>query len=457
MPGAPAWNPPTWVIKVFLIRFQPGGMDNGSNAQKLAVLIAILVCAASWLYLSRVLIPHQKAESAARAIPRGNLSDLYPRWLGSRELLLHHRDPYGSDVTREIQAGYYGRPLDPALKNDPTDQQAFAYPVYVAFLLSPTVGMSFDQVQMLFRWMLGVFTLASVPLWLRVVDWRLPLIATIAIALFVFSTFPVVQGMALQQLSLLVAPMIAACVFLLVQGRGAAAGVVLALATIKPQITAPLAGWLLLWSASDFKHRWKFTAALVFILIVLVAAGQLLLPGWIREFVLAMRAYLSYNPSKTLLDGLLGHPLAVLAEFLLVAVTALACWRARVSLAGSAEFSWATSLVLAVNVLVIPSIAPYNQLLLLPGVFLVLRSWNRSVKAHSAIRIVRGTAAAYMVWYWISVSVLTIASFFTTTEQRYWMAPLWASIVMPFLLSVCLALLIYFPPRPSLSANAALN
>jgi hypothetical protein len=281
MPGAPAWNPPTWVIKVFLIRFQPGGMDNGSNAQKLAVLIAILVCAASWLYLSRVLIPHQKAESAARAIPRGNLSDLYPRWLGSRELLLHHRDPYGSDVTREIQ-------------------------VYVAFLLSPTVGMWFDQVQMLFRWMLGVFTLASVPLWLRVVDWRLPLIATIAIALFVFSTFPVVQGMALQQLSLLVAPMIAACVFLLVQGRGAAAGVVLALATIKPQITAPLAGWLLLWSASDFKHRWKFTAALVFILIVLVAAGQLLLPGWIREFVLAMRAYLSYNPSKTLLDGLLG-------------------------------------------------------------------------------------------------------------------------------------------------------
>jgi hypothetical protein len=62
-----------------------------------------------------------------------------------------------------------------------------------------------------------------------------------------------------------------------------------------------------------------------------------------------------------------------------------------------------------------------------------------------------------MVWYWISVSVLTIASFFTTTEQRYWMAPLWASIVMPFLLSACLALLIYFPPRPSLSANAALN
>lgn len=422
-------------------------MDRGSNAQKLAVIVAAFLCAGSWLYLNRVLIPHQKTESAARGIPRGNLSDLYPRWLGSRELLLHRRDPYAADITREIQAGYYGRLLDPALKSDPTDQQAFAYPVYVAFLLSPTVGMPFDQVQTFFRWMLAVLTVASVPLWLRVIGWRLPPIATVAIALFVFSSFPVVQGITLQQLSLLVAPMIAACVFLLVEDWGFAAGVLLGLATIKPQITAPLAGWLVLWSASDFKRRWSFAAAFVSTLIVLIAAGQLLLPGWIREFILAMRAYLSYNPSKTLLDGLLGHSFAVLVEFVLVVVTALACWRARVSSAGSGEFSWATALVLAVNVLVIPSIAPYNQLLLLPGAFLVVRNWNQSLRAHSAVRIVRGTAAAYMVWYWVSVSALTIASFFTTAEQRYWMAPLWASIVMPFLLSVCLALLIYFPPK----------
>src|SRR5215470_3507772 len=144
-------------------------MHSGSNAQKLAVVVAALLCAVSWLYVDRVLIPHQKAESAARGIPRGNLSDLYPRWLGSRELLLRHRDPYSPDVTREIQAGYYGRPLDPNLKNDPTDQQAFAYPVYVVFLLYPTVAMRFDQVQTVLRWTLTGLTLISVPLWLRVI------------------------------------------------------------------------------------------------------------------------------------------------------------------------------------------------------------------------------------------------------------------------------------------------
>jgi len=431
-------------------------MDSGSNAQKLAVIVAALLCAMSGLYVDRVLIPHQKAESVARGIPRGNLSDLYPRWLGSRELLLRHRDPYAADVTREIQAGYYGRPLDPALKNDPTDQQAFAYPVYVAFLLSPTVGMSFDQAQTLFRWILAFLTVASVPLWLRVIGWRLSFVVTVAIALFVLSTFPVVQGIKLQQLSLLVTPLVAACLLFLVQGRPVAAGVLLALATIKPQITGPIAGWLLLWSASDFKRRWKFAAAFLVSLIVLVAAGELLLPGWIGEFVLAMRAYLAYNPSRTLLDGLLGHLPALIVESALVVLTIATCWRARQASAGSEEFSWTTALVLAVNVLVIPSIAPYNQLLLLAGAFLVLRSWNRSLKAHSAVRIVRGTAGVFMIWYWVSVSALTMASFFTGAEQRYWMVPLWTSILMPVLLTICLALLIYFPPRPG-SSVAVLN
>ncbi len=59
------------------------------------------------------MIPQQVAAATAHDSPRGSLSDLYPRWLGARELLLHHRDPYSPEVTREIQIGYYGRVLDP--------------------------------------------------------------------------------------------------------------------------------------------------------------------------------------------------------------------------------------------------------------------------------------------------------------------------------------------------------
>ena len=80
---------------------------------RLGLLLALLFAGSMWFYVQRVLVPYQKADAAAHGRPRGNLSDLYPRWLGARELLLHHRDPYSPEVTREIQIGYYGRPLDP--------------------------------------------------------------------------------------------------------------------------------------------------------------------------------------------------------------------------------------------------------------------------------------------------------------------------------------------------------
>jgi len=71
-------------------------------------LLAILCAAGMWTYADRVLIPHQVSDAAAHGWPRGNLSDLYKQWIGAQELLLHGRDPYSAEVTREIQAGYYG-------------------------------------------------------------------------------------------------------------------------------------------------------------------------------------------------------------------------------------------------------------------------------------------------------------------------------------------------------------
>src|SRR5215470_10246425 len=120
-----------------------------------------------WLYVQHVLIPYEKLQGPMRQSPRGNLSDLYPRWLGARELLLHHRDPYGADITREIQVGYYGRELDPSRPGDPKDQQGFAYPVYVVLMLAPTVTLRFSLVHEAFFWLFVALTTLSVPLWMR--------------------------------------------------------------------------------------------------------------------------------------------------------------------------------------------------------------------------------------------------------------------------------------------------
>jgi hypothetical protein len=406
------------------------------------ILLALsaLLCAGMWLYVSRVIVPQQKAYAAVHSNPRGNLSDLYPRWLGSRELLLHGHDPYSSEITREIQIGYYGRPLDPALSNDPGDQEAFAYPVYVAFLLAPTVKLPFPVVQEILRWTLAGLTALSVLLWLRVVKWKTTPIPSATLLLLTLGTFWVVQGIRLQQLTLLVAPMIAACVYFLVKNRQVASGILLGLATVKPQIAFPLVAWLMLWACGRINARWKVVVAFAVTLLTLTVAGELLLPGWLHEFYAALIAYRGYTRHLSPLDELVTPTLGIPLAIAVIAAVAVMCWRARKSPADEEFFCWITALVLAANLLVIPTIAPYNQLLLLPGIFLLLKTWNAGAHIDSIVRVLGWVAAGCLFWPWITAASLTFFSFFTPAVQRFWEVPLWTSIVLPIPITACLAL-----------------
>ena len=260
------------------------------NRAQLGVLIAAGLAAASmWFYVARILVAYQVADAAAHQRPRGNLSDLYPRWLGARELLLHHRNPYGDDITREIQEGYYGRRLDPNRPDDPKDREGFAYPVYVVFLLAPLVIVPFTLLQSTFYWLLAVLTAFSVWLWLRALRWQVPPAGVAACIVFTLGSFPAVQGIKLQQLTLLVAALLAASVAATVSGSLFLGGVLLALATIKPQLAWPLAAWLLVWAASDWRARRKLVFGFALVMALLLAGAEVILPCWWRMFAAASR------------------------------------------------------------------------------------------------------------------------------------------------------------------------
>src|ERR1700730_14146268 len=330
-----------------------------------------------WFYVRCVLVPYQRADAAVNERPRGNLSDLYPRWLGAREFLLHHRDPSSPEVTREIQKGYSGRALDPdhaadphadephanePKTDEPKDQQGFAYPVYVVFLLAPTVRLPFPVVQSSFRWLLLILTMMSVPLWLRVLRWRPPIAVTAILMTLTIGSFPVVQGFKLQQLSLLVGGLIAACAAALVAGYFSLAGFLLAVATIKPQLVVPMAGWLVLWAIGDWKQRWRFVASLCATAAVLFAASEYVLPGWIGRFRDAVAAYRQYTGGAGSLLDVLATPMLgrVIAAAAVITVTVL-CWRFRRVTHDSVAFGVILALVLAVTLMILPTFAPYNQ------------------------------------------------------------------------------------------------
>jgi hypothetical protein len=373
--------------------------------------IAILLATSMWVYVQCILIPYQQMEARSHDRPRGNLSDLYPRWLGTRELLLHHRDPYSPEVTREIQTGYYGRILEPARSGDPRDQQAFAYPVFVAFLLRPIVSLPFDEVRPVFTWVLVLLTALSVPLWLYFVSWRVSVLDQAAIIVLALGSFQVAQGLKLQQLSLLVGFLIAAASASIKGGKFLTAGAFLALALIKPQLTLPLVAWLAVWTTGDLKKRWQLIAGFSIVAGVLFAGSHTVLPGWIGKFYEAVIAYRQYTGgSQTLLDMLIGRAVGTLLNALLVLTCIVVGWRARREPEESPKFLTVTVLVLSVTVVIVPMVALFTTSLLIPGLLFLFnefQNFGNPLQIHAATKPVR---FLWGMWPWLaSVSLLAAA------------------------------------------------
>jgi hypothetical protein len=409
-----------------------------SRSEKIGLLLAAVAAFCMWFYVQHVLVPHQESDAAIHGRPRGNLSDLYPRWLGARELLLHHRDPYSAEVTREIQAGYYGRVLDPARPEDPKDQQAFAYPVYVVFLLAPTVNFSFDNLQVWFRPFLVILIVGTVLLWLRAIEWSPPPGSVAILILLTLGSFAALQAIKLQQLTVVVSALLAGSIALVVSGHLLSAGILLALAIIKPQLALPLAGWLTLWSLSDWRTRWRFLAGFAASMAALAGGAQWILPGWLSRFHAAVAAYREYTGGgKSLLDVLLPMPVAHGITLVLVVAVLLICWRARLKTQQESEFALTTAVVVATTVVVIPTFAPYNQLLLLPGVFLLIRARHSLWQKKWPLRWAYVIAGFVVIWPWIAALTLLLASIVLSPQlvERAWTLPLFTSLAIP--VAVC--------------------
>lgn len=427
------------------VRSTPRLYDSGSatppNSNRLlknskTVVLALLCATSMWLYFYRVMVPQQKSVANARQAPRGNLSDLYPRWVGARELLLNRQNPYSPEVTREIQRGYYGRELDPSRPGDPKDEQAFAYPVYVVFLLAPTVELPFRTVRIAFEVFLISITAASVWLWLAAFAWRPPTAVGLTAAILVLGSFAAVQGVKLDQLSLLVAGLIALCAALLGRGHLLAAGIVLALATIKPQLVAPLTACLLLWAVTRWTKRQRFVWGFGITLVALVVGGEFLLPGWITDFWNAMHDYIRYTGGESLLDLLLSPFWGPIATLVLFLGLALVVTHFRTAEAASQQFSYLLGAVLAGTLIVVPMVAPYNHLILVPAVLLIVRNWDSLWRANA---VVKGLCVATIIalgWQWVFTVALSMASFWLepATVQAAWTLPLEPTHIIPFVI-----------------------
>ena len=379
--------------------------------------------------MHRVLLPWEHYVNVERGPVKEQMGDLYPRWVGTRELLLRGLNPYGAEVSREIQIGFYGRPIQQSYAKprfEIIDEQRFAYPVYVVFLLAPTVHADFEVLQQWAPVVLAALMAGTVLLWLAVLCWRPPPWLVFALVLIILSSPQIAQGLRLRQFGLLVAFFIALAGWCVTRNRLLIAGVLLALATIKPQMVALCLLWFFIWSLGEWKQRWRLAVGFAVTLGVLAAAGAILVPCWVTYFLEGLEAYRRYFPTTSPVRLILGNWMGGILSILGVGVLLGYAWKRRGVAPESPEFAEALSLFLIATTLVLPLLAPYNQVLLLLPVLMVVRDWGMLP------RWGRAGFSALLAWPYVSAVVLSVHLPQLNSLQRTPLLPSALVLLVPF-------------------------
>ena len=406
------------------------------NSPVLLLSVAAFLSFAMWFYADRAWAPPAEM----------HFSDLYPRWYGSRELLIHRRDPYSLAVTRDIQIGMHGHAREiPPQREDyaqkPQEEDRFAYPVYVAFVLAPTIGFPFATVERIFRIILPLVAAATALLWMRALHWQVSRPARTALVLLTLGSFPVLECIYLQQPALLAGLFLAGSAAALTRGYLSAAGVLLALATIKPQLVALFVLWLLVWAISDLRRRMPFLLGFVIAMAVLLGSSELLLPGWLREFLQGLISYQHYTGNESILSLWLTHRGALIVTVALLMALAFAGWKFRSASADSARFMFASCLVLTTTLVVIPTMYPTGQILLVPAVFWLLQNGSE-IFGSRAQKLSSFGALSIIVWPWIGALVFMLLSIFISRNsmRAHWLIPVSTLLITPMMVLIALAI-----------------
>lgn len=305
-------------------------------------------------------------------VPGAN--DFYPRWRGAQLFWQEGLDPYSETASLAIQEGIYGRAALPE-----EDQVLFVYPFYTVFFLLPMSGLSYEWAQPVWLAVVIVSLVTAVLLTLKLIDWKMPLwllaITILWAVLFYNSSRTIILG----QFAGPVFLAMVAALLALKQDRDLAAGLLLALSTIKPQMTFLLVIALLIWAVGQ--QRWRFIGSFVVAMLVLFGLSFLLLPGWLFSFVdqvLFYPAYTITGSSLWVVTGYywpwLGKPVENGLVLLLLAYLIWQwrkLWRLPLS---SPQFLIIISLTLIITNMVVVRTATTNYIIMYVPLFLVLKA-----------------------------------------------------------------------------------
>lgn len=343
--------------------------------------------------------------------------DFYPIWLTSRNCFQRSCNLYSPEMTREIQRGLFGRPFDlMTASHPPTDYRTFTYPAFTVLLFWPVGELPFTTIRVIVVLLLAVLTIASAILWMKAISWRPPPLIVAAIALLVVCSYPVLEGLYAGQLGLLVGFFFASALFAFRRGRLLLSGIMLALTTIKPQMTILAACYLLVWSLHHRRQYGRFCTSFFSTTFALGAAAILVWPHWIRSWINVILGYHHYSKPPLVSEVLVvplglnpNGPASLAMILLLVLLSVTVSWKQRMTDSGSVVFWLTLSFSLCITtVALFPSDGFQDQVILLPAIFLLSHA-RKGFSSSWTLRVLLAAGAGILLWPWLAAIILIVA------------------------------------------------
>ncbi len=220
--------------------------------------------------------------------------DLLARWGGIRLFMTEGLSPYSQEAANKIQNLYFGRAALPG-----EDQVLFAYPFFSIFIFGP-FALFKDFVIARTLWMTALEICVFLMAWvsLRLSGWRLGVGMTVFYLVFSIFWYNSLRAIINGNVVVVIALLIPTALLAIRSKQDEAAGVLLALSLIKPQIVIlPIA--LTLWWAVT-QRRWRLIGWTFGVLVFLILAGMAFIPDWPLQNLREMLRYTSYSPATTL-------------------------------------------------------------------------------------------------------------------------------------------------------------
>jgi hypothetical protein len=353
-----------------------------------ALLVLALIAGQSW-FTYRIFTSR---------FPGGN--DFYARWSNGCALVWTGENPYSEAVALRTQIGMHGRPARPG-----EDLAAFSYPLYALFFFWPLCFVrAYPLVQAIWMTLMLYALLAGVILTARVARWRPPAWLWWVTLVWAVLNYPHTRALILGQMATLVFLALAAALWALMEERDDLAGALLAVATIKPQMSFLLAPWILWWAA--WRGRWRVWRGFGLAMALLAGISFLLVPTWLADFLAGVRNYdvvagiLNYRSLTWIVTShflQLGPAAETVGVGAFALYALLEAWKGR--RAEWKDFLWTTGLLLILTHFIVPRTATTHYTMLLLPLFAWFVRLQEKL-GRQARWVVVGIEAALLVGQW---------------------------------------------------------